>query len=137
MTVGAGDTTVSEAAAQSTSPAADEAVVPKVDEPPADEAAADEAAVPWPTGRHKRTAPSQEAPALPARPLVLRSAAAHRPPPPPLDPSAPRPRIVDDTGILGLSRLSNSRLGSRLFTLFFVFVFALIFVQLIASLLNP
>ena len=47
-----------------------------------------------------------------------------------------RPRIVEDPAILGLSRVSRSRLGSRLFTLFFVFVYALILVQLIVSLLQ-
>jgi hypothetical protein len=56
-------------------------------------------------------------------------------PPPPPRPA--RPRIVDDTSILGLTRHSRSRLGSRVFTLFFVFVFGLILVQLIASLLTP
>lgn len=38
--------------------------------------------------------------------------------------------------ILGLTRVSRSRLGSRLFTWFFVFVYVLIFVQLIWSLLQ-
>jgi hypothetical protein len=56
---------------------------------------------------------------------------------PPVPPRRARPRIVDDTVILGLTRHSRSRLGSRVFTLFFVFVFALIVVQMIASLLSP
>jgi hypothetical protein len=48
----------------------------------------------------------------------------------------PRPRIVQDPVILGLTRHSRSKLGSRLFTLFFVFVYLLIFVQLIWSLVQ-
>jgi hypothetical protein len=39
--------------------------------------------------------------------------------------------------VLGFSRHLRSRVGTRLFRWFFVFVFALILVQLIASLLNP
>lgn len=70
------------------------------------------------------------------RPPVLRSPAP-RPAPPPVDLSAPRPRVVDDPGVFGLSRLSRSRMGSRLFTAFFVFVFGSIFLQLVASLLYP
>ena len=38
--------------------------------------------------------------------------------------------------ILGLTRHSRSRLGSRLFTWFFVFVYALILIQLIWSILR-
>jgi hypothetical protein len=80
----------------------------------------------------------------------------HADPAPPLDPARPvdpaphpetvalelpprpdaRPRIVEDPAILGLSRVSRSRLGSRLFTWFFVFVYVLIVVQLIVSLLQ-
>lgn len=48
----------------------------------------------------------------------------------------PRPRIVDDPAILGLSRHSRGRVGSRLFTLFFVFVFAVIVIQLVVALLQ-
>jgi hypothetical protein len=51
-------------------------------------------------------------------------------------PLPPRPRIVQDPVILGLTRRSRSKLGSRLFTLFFVFVYVVIFVQLIWSLLQ-
>jgi hypothetical protein len=47
-----------------------------------------------------------------------------------------RPRIVEDPAILGLTRVSRSRLGSRLFTWFFVFVYAVILIQLIVSLLQ-
>ncbi len=48
-----------------------------------------------------------------------------------------RPRIVDEPGILGLSRLSRGRFGSRVFTWFFVLVFALILAQMIMSILYP
>lgn len=47
-----------------------------------------------------------------------------------------RPRIVQDPVILGLTRHSRSKLGSRLFTWFFVFVYVLILVQLIWSILR-
>ena len=50
---------------------------------------------------------------------------------------APRPTVVDDLAITGITRLSRGRWGSRLFTLFFVFVFAVILLQLIDSLLYP
>ena len=53
---------------------------------------------------------------------------------PPVQP--PRPRIVDEPGILGLSRLTRSRFGSRLFTWFFVLVFAVIVVQMISAILD-
>lgn len=47
-----------------------------------------------------------------------------------------RPRIETEPGILGLSRRSRSRLGSRAFTLLFVVVFTLIVVQLVVALLE-
>jgi hypothetical protein len=50
--------------------------------------------------------------------------------------TAARPRIEPEPAILGLSRHSRSRLGSRLFTLFFVGIFTLILVQLVWSLLT-
>ena len=50
---------------------------------------------------------------------------------------APRPTVVDDLAATGITRLSRGRWGSRLFTLFFVFVFAVILLQLIDSLLYP
>jgi hypothetical protein len=50
---------------------------------------------------------------------------------------APRPTVVDDLAITGITRRSRGRWGSRLFTLFFVFVFAVILLQLIDSLLHP
>ncbi len=61
---------------------------------------------------------------------------------PPAAPAAPphlraRPRIEPEQGILGLSRHTRSRLGSRLFNLFFVCVFALILVQMVVALLTP
>lgn len=56
-----------------------------------------------------------------------------RPPGPP-----PRPRIDVEPGILGLSRLTRGRFGSRLFNAFFVLVFALIIIQMISAILeNP
>lgn len=87
--------------------------------------------------------------AIPERANDLGSG-GHADPAPPLDPApgpepvAPelppqpeaRPRIVEDPVILGLTRVSRSKLGSRLFTLFFVFVFAVILVQLVVSLLQ-
>jgi hypothetical protein len=48
-----------------------------------------------------------------------------------------RPPVVDELAVLGFSRHLRSRVGTRLFTWFFVLVFALILVQLIASLLDP
>jgi hypothetical protein len=65
-----------------------------------------------------------------------RAAAAPRPPALPPRPEA-RPPVVDELAVLGFSRHLRSRVGSRLFTWFFVLVFALILVQLIASLLDP
>jgi hypothetical protein len=50
---------------------------------------------------------------------------------------APRPRVVDEPAILGLSRHSRSRLGSRLFTWFFVLVFSVILIQMVVALLDP
>jgi hypothetical protein len=50
----------------------------------------------------------------------------------------PRPRVVEEPGILGLSRLTRGRVGSRLFTLFFVLVYLVIVVQMVAAILdNP
>jgi hypothetical protein len=45
--------------------------------------------------------------------------------------------VVDDLSITGITRRSRGRWGSRLFTLFFVFVFSVILLQLIDSLLHP
>ena len=48
----------------------------------------------------------------------------------------PRPRVAPDPAILGLSRLTRGRVGSRLFTLFFVLVFTVIVVQMVAAILD-
>lgn len=53
----------------------------------------------------------------------------------PADPP-PRPRIVDEPGILGLSRLTRGRFGSRLFNLFFLLVFAVILIQMVSAILD-
>lgn len=45
------------------------------------------------------------------------------------DPRAPRPRVEPDLALFGFSRRTRSRRGSRLFTLFFVLVFAVIVIQ--------
>lgn len=73
---------------------------------------------------------------------VARPVAATRPMPvspvgsgSPPSPYRARPRVVEEPGILGLSRLARSRLGSRLFTLFFAAVFALILVQMLVVIL--
>jgi len=54
----------------------------------------------------------------------------------PVVPRTARPRIEDDPGLLGFTRRSNSRLGSRLFALFFVAVFVLILAQMVVVLLG-
>lgn len=51
-------------------------------------------------------------------------------------PLGARPRIVEEPSILGLSRRTRSRIGSRLFTLFFVAVFTLIAVQMMVEILS-
>ncbi|QYN35610.1 hypothetical protein K1T35_46230 [Pseudonocardia sp. DSM 110487] len=48
----------------------------------------------------------------------------------------PRPRIVDEPGILGLSRLTRGRFGSRMFNLFFLLVFTVILIQMISAILD-
>lgn len=88
---------------------------------------------PWPTGRRK--AEQKPTPSVPGRPLVLRS--YHRPPPPPVDLSAPRPPVVDDTSLIGFSRVTRSRLGSRVYRLVVAAVFVLIFVQMVFALFRP
>jgi hypothetical protein len=91
--------------------------------PPAAGPADLDRAPPRPVGpRPVRTGrPAGARPAAPAVPPNLRA----------------RPRIEPEQGILGLSRHSRSRLGSRLFNLFFVCVFALILVQMVVALLAP
>jgi len=74
-------------------------------------------------------APDRAPPATSARPAFTRPVQPPR--------VEARPRVVEDPGILGLSRRARSRFGSRLFTLFFVLVFAVILIQLVVSLLSP
>jgi hypothetical protein len=86
---------------------------------PADDSPAERrrgAAVPRPRTSHPRTS-------LPRTPRW--------PPGPP-----PRPRIVDEPGILGISRLTRGRFGSRLFNLFFLLVFTVILIQMISAILD-
>ncbi|MHA6620560.1 hypothetical protein [Pseudonocardia sp. DLS-67] len=64
-------------------------------------------------------------------PPIPRPRAPGRPPDPP-----PRPRIVDEPGILGLSRLTRGRFGSRLFNLFFLLVFVVILIQMVSAILD-
>lgn len=59
-------------------------------------------------------------------PPVTRS--GHEPP--------PRPRVEVEDGVLGFSRVTRSRFGSRLFTLFFLVVYAVIALNLMFSLLS-
>lgn len=70
-------------------------------------------------------------PVRPVTELAARRVTVHRP-----AVQSARPRIVEDTGILGLSRLTRGRVGSRLFTLFFVAVFTLIALQMVLELLH-
>jgi hypothetical protein len=70
------------------------------------------------------------APVRPVTELAARRATVHRP-----AVLSARPRIEDDPAILGLSRLTRGRVGSRLFTLFFVGVFTLIALQTVLELL--
>lgn len=73
------------------------------------------------------------APAAAARPRTPITGPSRRPE---VRPPA-RPRIEPEPAILGLSRHTRSRLGSRLFNLFFVLVFALIVIQMVMALLTP
>jgi hypothetical protein len=73
----------------------------------------------------------EAAPLRPVTDLAARRAAVLRP-----AVQTARPRIDDDSGILGLSRLTRGRVGSRLFTLFFVGVFTLIALQMVLELLH-
>ena len=67
-------------------------------------------------------------------PPAEHGAQVHSPRWPPGPP--PRPRIVDEPGILGLSRLTRGRFGSRLFNLFFVLVFVVILIQMVSAILD-
>lgn len=82
-------------------------------------------------------APAQDAAERPRRPITVEQAYLRKLPAPPPPHLRARPRIEPEQGILGLSRLTRSRLGSRLFNLFFVCVFALILVQMVVVLLSP
>lgn len=90
-----------------------------------------DAAVPQPRVPATEASPVARKPGPPRPHAVPQPQALQRPPVPP-----PRPRIVDEPGILGLSRLSRSRFGSRLFNLFFVLVFTVIVVQMIYAILD-
>lgn len=84
--------------------------------------------------------PPAAAPIPAVTPAPTWSTAATRRPPravgPDRRPPSARPRVEPEAGMIGLSRLTRSRAGSRLFTLFFVAVFALIFVQMCVVLLR-
>jgi hypothetical protein len=86
-----------------------------------------DAAVPQP-----RVPPTEASP-VPRRPGPPTPHAVPQPRAPRLP---PRPRIVDEPGILGLSRLARSRFGTRLFNLFFLLVFVVIVVQMIYAILD-
>ncbi|QJY45872.1 hypothetical protein [Pseudonocardia broussonetiae] len=72
---------------------------------------------------------------LASRRAAAVTAAVTAPEPAPV-PLGARPRIVEEPSILGLSRRTRSRIGSRLFTLFFVAVFTLIAVQMVVEILS-
>jgi hypothetical protein len=98
----------------------------------------DAVAPPWlrmPPVRLVATATPDPAPAArraaPATELAGWRAVVHRP-----AVLSARPRVVEEPGILGLSRLTRGQVGSRLFTLFFVAVFTLIAVQMMVELLH-
>lgn len=85
---------------------------------------------PQPVAARRRTpAPARPRAVAGARPGTPRPVVAPRP--------EARPRIVEEPGILGLSRRARGRVGSRLFNLFFVFVFGLILIQMVVALLLP
>ena len=98
----------------------------------------DAGAPPWlrmPPVRLVATAAPDPAPAArraaPVTELAARRSIVHRP-----AVLSARPRVVEEPGILGLSRLTRGQVGSRLFTLFFVAVFTLIAVQMMVELLH-
>jgi hypothetical protein len=155
MTVGAGDARFDEGrtAATDSPPAAPEDPPERapqgMSDPPATQPTSvapawltGESTVPWPP---PEAAEQEAVPATirpPCRPQLKSQPQsqplARQPVRPVIIPGAPpRPRIVDEPGILGLSRRTRGRFGSRLFTLFFVLVFALIAVQMVVSILYP
>jgi hypothetical protein len=85
-----------------------------------------------------RSSWAADPPTPPSGAATTPSARRAAPGPPHALPPRPdaRPRIVQDPVILGLTRVSRSRLGSRLFTWFFVFVYLVIVIQLIWSILQ-
>ncbi|MGI5126393.1 hypothetical protein ACQEVB_06205 [Pseudonocardia sp. CA-107938] len=85
---------------------------------------------PWPSGRRRR----QNPPTVPGRPLVLRS--YRRPPPPPIDLTAPRPPVVDDTSLLGFSRFTHSKVGRRVYRGAILALYGLIIVQMIWAMVH-
>lgn len=108
------------------------AVTPRPDNPAAEQAGASAAAQDVPEPAVDGGASDPRTPPRPGLPIDPATGARPTLPPRP----EARPRIVEDPAILGLSRVSRSRLGSRLFTWFFVLVYAVILVQLIVSLLR-
>jgi hypothetical protein len=140
--VGAGDPPTAGATAARSAVAEAEAVRPGRERPePAAEAT--------PTHRPARPegppqglrSPVEPRNGMPAGPAPFQRPAGPLPPPPRRPPnrfSVPaRPPVVDESAILGLTRRSRGRVGSRVFLLFFVFVYAVIVLQLIAVLLGP
>jgi hypothetical protein len=85
---------------------------------------------PWPSGRRRKADPPPTA----ARPPVLRS--YRRPPPPPIDLSAPRPPVVDDTWLLGFSRITRGKLGGRIYRIAIITLYSLIFGQMIWAMVH-
>jgi hypothetical protein len=69
----------------------------------------------------------QPAPSSPDRPLVRSEYGAFRP---------PIKRVQEETSLTGLTRRSQSRLGSILFTLVFLVIFLVIVIQTLVSLLS-
>jgi hypothetical protein len=90
-----------------------------------------EPAVP-PSPRPPLRTPPVPRPPLPSprRPPVVRTGPVV---PNAADSRASRPRVDPDPSLFGFARHTRGRIGARLFTLFFVLVFALILVQTIAS----
>jgi hypothetical protein len=84
-----------------------------------------------------RVVADEPAPVTTARPPLTRPAATRPAAAPVLasHPARARPPVSAEPGILGLSRLTRGRVGSRLFTLSFVAVFALILVQMLVAIL--
>ena len=88
--------------------------------------------------------PWQRVPGTPPRGVVALVARDGRPVTPPAPapgvhrapPLRARPPVVGEPEFLGLSRLARGRVGSRLFTLFFVAVFTLIAVQTLVEILH-